>query len=232
MLRRFGVPAATTAVLLLLPFGLTQRAARSSHAIRTAWIVFAAEVLLCFALGRSDVSHHRPAQYISLGSVLVWLPITPAYFRAFAWRPETRRWRTAVLVWWMLLLPTGWCLFLPGVLDRFKFTDGLVGHSLLAMAGFATSLLIFVLIQLMGVDGRIFNRAWSFHLWHSSVLVYVLIMFFAGWQEGANPAFSMSPGTARNAIYDLRLLLGVLMLIASADWLLGASKLLREQQRI
>ena len=56
------------------------------------------------------------------------------------------------------LVLTGWVLFLPGVLDHFKFTDGLVGHSLLAMAGFTSSLLIFVMVQLLGEDGWIFNR--------------------------------------------------------------------------
>jgi cytochrome c oxidase cbb3-type subunit I len=217
-------------ILLLLPFGLTERSGLISWPVKAAWIVFAAEVLLCLALGRANVSHHRPAQFISLGSVLVWLPLTPTYFRAFAWHANTRRWRTAFLVWWLVLLPTGWCLFLPGVLDRFKFTDGLVGHSLLAMAGFATSLLIFILIQLMGEDGWIFNRTGSFRLWHFSVLAYVLLMFVAGWQEGSHPAFSMVPGAMRNAVYWLRLILGMLMLIASTDWLLGASKLLREQR--
>jgi cytochrome c oxidase cbb3-type subunit 1 len=213
------------AILLLLPFGLSLRKAGAVWPLRAAWIVFAAEALLCLGLGRANVSHHRPAQYISLGSVLVWLPLTPLYFGAFEWHPNTRLWRRAFLVWWMVLLPTGWCLFLPGVLDRFKFTDGLVGHSLLAMAGFASSLLIFVLIQLMGEQGWIFNRAWSFWLWHGSVMAYVSIMFYSGWQEGAQPAFSMIPAAARNAIYDLRLVLGILMLIASAEWLKSASEL-------
>jgi hypothetical protein len=114
------------------------------------------------------------------------------------------------------------------VLDHFKFTDGLVGHSLLAMAGFVSSLLIFVMVQLLGEDGWIFDGSWSFYVWQGSVLTYVMLMFFAGWREGSDPAFTMVPGTARNSIYILRLLVGVLMLIASGDWLLDASRLLRE----
>jgi cytochrome c oxidase cbb3-type subunit 1 len=114
------------------------------------------------------------------------------------------------------------------VLDHFKFTDGLVGHSLLAMAGFASSLLIFVMVQLLGEDGWIFNGTWSFYMWQYSVLAYVLLMFIAGWQEGLNPTFAMVPGSARNAIYAVRLVLGVLMFISSGYWLFDASTLLRE----
>jgi cytochrome c oxidase cbb3-type subunit I len=218
------------AILLLLPFGLTHRKHPRSRAIATSWIIFAAESLLCLGLGRADVSNHRPTQYIALGSLLIWIPLLPAYFAAFAWHPNTRRWRLAFLIWWAALVPTGWALFLPSVLDHFKFTDGLVGHSLLAMAGFATALLSFVLVQLLGDGGWIFNRTWSFYVWNLAVLAYVLLMFTAGWREGNDPAFTILPGTARNLIYTGRLIVGVLMFLASAEWLIAASQLLREPQ--
>jgi len=222
------------AILLLLPYGLlkqegkseSRHAASPSWPIATAWILFAAEAVLCLGLGRADVSHHRPAQWISLGSLLVWIPLTPAYYGAFHWHANTRRWRIAFLCWWSILVPTGWMLFLPGVLDHFKFTDGLVGHSLLAMAGFVSSLLIFVMVELLGDDGWIFNTTWSFYLWQLSVLAYALIMFYAGWREGFHPAFSN--GLLRNSIYTLRLLLGILILLASLDWFIDAIRLLQE----
>jgi len=216
------------AILLLLPFGLTDLKVRRSWRTMTSWIVFAAEAILCIGLGRADVSHHRPIQYISLASLLVWLPLTPAYYSAFEWQPSTRRWRIAFLCWWSILVPTGWCLFLPGVLDHFKFTDGLVGHSLLAMAGFTTSLLIFVMVQILGDDGWIFNGTWSFYAWQGSVLAYVLLMTYSGRLEGSDPSFTIVPGLMRNGIYVARVAIGVLMLVASADWLIDASKLLRE----
>jgi len=192
------------------------------------WVVFAAEFGLCFGLGRANVSHHNSIQWISLGSLLVWIPLTPAYYNAFLWHPNTRRWRIAFLCWWSILVPTGWMLFLPGVLDHFKFTDGLVGHSLLAMAGFVSSLLIFIMVQLLGNDGWIFNGTWSFYVWQASVFAYVLIMLFAGWREGSDPAFSIVPGVLRNAIYTLRLLFGTLILLASLDWFIDAFSLLKE----
>jgi len=118
--------------------------------------------------------------------------------------------------------------FLPGVLDHFKFTDGLVGHSFVAMAGFTSSLLIFVMVQLLGDDGWIFNRSRSFVLWHGSVIAYVLLMTAAGWREGFDPAFTIVPSPERNLLYGLRLLVGVLMLLASLDWLVDCSSLLSE----
>lgn len=216
------------AILLLLPFGMTQRKIPASRTATWAWILFAAECLLCLGLGRTDVSHHKPTQWISLGSLLVWIPLTPAYYGAFLWHRNTRRWRIAFLCWWSVLIPTGWMLFLPGVLDHFKFTDGLVGHSLLAMAGFVSSLLIFMLVQMMDDDGWIFNGTWSFIVWQTSVAAYVAIMFFAGWREGSDPAFAIMPGLVRNSIYALRLLLGILILVASLRWFRDAFALFGE----
>jgi cytochrome c oxidase cbb3-type subunit 1 len=220
------------AILLLLPYGLTRRNATPRWPVTAAWLLLAAESLLCLSLGRADISHHQPVQYISLGSLLIWLPLTPAYYAAFEWHAVTRRWRIAFLCWWSLLVPTGWCLFLPGVLDHFKFTDGLVGHSLLAMAGFVSSLSIFVMVQLLGEDGWIFSRTWSFYSWNGSVLAYVLLMFAAGWREGFDPAFTIVPSTARGLIYILRLLAGLLMLASSLEWLIAATSLVREQESV
>ena len=134
-----------------------------------------------------------------------------------------------MLWWWAALVVTGWVLFLPGVLDHFKFTDGLVGHSFVAMAGFTSSLIVFVLVELLGEDAWIFNRARSFYLWHGSVIAYIVLMTAAGWREGFDPAFTMVPGPERNTLYALRLVSGVLMLAASLDWLVDATKLLRGQ---
>jgi cytochrome c oxidase cbb3-type subunit 1 len=212
----------------MLPFALTRRKDKGSRTIGIAWIILVAEFLLCLALGRADISHHRPAQFLSLGCLLIWIPLTPAYYAAFEWNANTRRWRIAFLAWWSALVLSGWVLFLPGVLDHFKFTDGLVGHSLLAMGGFASSLLIFVMVQLLGEGGWIFNRTRSFYGWNIAVLGYVVLMSAAGWHEGIDPAFTIVPGMARNAIYILRVVVGVVLLASSLDWLIDATTLLRE----
>jgi cytochrome c oxidase cbb3-type subunit 1 len=220
------------AILLMLPFGLTQHKAGRTWTISIAWTVMLAESLLCFALGRGDISHHLLTQFLSLGSLLIWIPLTPAYYAAFKWNENTRLWRIAFLWWWSALVLTGWIFFLPGILDHFKFTDGLVGHSLLAMAGFTSSLLIFVLVQLLGEDGWIFNRARSFYGWNIAVVAYVVLMTAAGWREGFDPTFTILPGAARNALYILRLVVGVVMLASSIDWFIDATTLLRTPVRI
>jgi len=65
-------------------------------------------------------------------------------------------------------------------------------------------------------------------VWQGSVLAYALLMTCAGWLEGFNPSFTIVPGAMRNSIYLARLVIGILMFIASADWLVEASKLLRK----
>ena len=223
---------AVVAILLVLPLGLTRRKRASARIVVLGWVVLAAESLLCAVLSRGDVSHRLPVQYLSLGSLLAWLPLLPAYYAGFAWHPATRLWRRAMLWWWAALVVTGWVLFLPGVLDHFKFTDGLVGHSFVAMAGFTSSLIVFVLVELLGEDAWIFNRARSFYLWHGSVIAYIVLMTAAGWREGFDPAFTMVPGPERNTLYALRLVSGVLMLAASLDWFADATRLLREQEPV
>ena len=216
------------AILLVLPFGLTRRKEGQANAVSIAWGALLAEGLLCAVLSRGDVSHHLPTQYLSLGSLLVWLWLIPAYYGAFQWNSNTKRWRLAFLWWWAALVVTGWVFFLPGVLDHFKFTDGLVGHSFVAMAGFTSSLIIFVMVQLLGEGGWIFNRSRSFYLWHGSVIAYIVVVTIAGWREGFDPSFTIIPGSARTILYTLRLITGILMLVASVDWFLDASTLLIE----
>jgi cytochrome c oxidase cbb3-type subunit I len=220
------------AILLIVPFGVARRQPGHSWLLAVSAAVFTAESLLCFSMSRGDVSHHLPSQYLSLGSLLVWLPLAPAYYATFQWHENTRAWRTALLWWWGFLVVSGWIMFLPGVLDHFKFTDGLVGHSLVAVAGFLTALLAVVLVQLLGDDGWILTRRWSFHMWNWSVLAYVVLMLIAGWIEGDNPAFTIVPGITRNLLYSLRLITGVLMLVSSAEWLIAASVLVRASSMV
>ncbi len=201
------------AILLIVPFGVARRQPGRNWPLPFLRSVFAAESLLCLSMNRGDVSHHLPSQYLSLGSLLVWLPIAPAYYATFQWHDNTRAWRKALLWWWGFLVVSGWIMFLPGVLDHFKFTDGLVGHSLIAVAGFLTALLAVVLVQLLGDDGWILTRRWSFHMWNWSVVAYVVLMLIAGWIEGGDPAFTIAPGLTRNIFYTLRLVTGILMLI-------------------
>lgn len=53
-------------------------------------------------------------------------------------------------------------------------------------------------------------------------------MFYAGWREGSDPAFSIVPGLVRNGIYTVRLLLGLLLFAASLDWFVDSFTLHKE----
>ena len=114
-------------------------------------------------------------------------------------------------------------MFLPDVLDHVKFTDALVEHSLLAVAGFLSAYVIFILVQVLGEeDAWILNRTWSFYAWNLGVLAYVIVIMIAGWIEGADPAFTIVPGTARNFIYIVRLLTGIVMFAGSVEWFIAS----------
>lgn len=217
-------------ILLALPFAMTRRTERSGRTLSWIWIVFVLEAILCILLGSGNVSHRVPAQYLGLGSVLVWLVLVPVYYRRFRWSAESRQWRSAFLWWWAGLVVTGWIVFLPGVLDRSKFTDILVGHSLAAVAGFLSAFILFVIAELAGSrDAWIVNRKWSFYAWNIGVLAYVLVMIVAGWIEAYDPSFTIAPGTVRNVLYTIRLITGIAMLAASVEWLVSAASLLDAQ---
>jgi len=214
------------ALLLVVPLGIAERRVRCRGVFLFAWGALAAEALLCVMLGRADVSHHIPAQWLSLASLLLWIPAVPAYYGAFVWKASTARWRLAFQWWWGGLVVTGWVLFLPGVLDRVKFTDALVAHSLMAMAGFLSAFLLFVMTQLLSEsDAWVLTRTGSFVAWNGGVLAYVVLMFVAGGFEAVNPAFTVMPGPMRELIYFLRLLTGLAMLFASLDWWAAAFSL-------
>jgi cytochrome c oxidase cbb3-type subunit 1 len=131
-----------TVVILMLVLPIIQGDAPwENHSLLpvSCWSVFVSRVLLVAIIGMDHASHREWQQWLSLGSLTLWIPLMPIYYRGFAWPKESKRWRMATLVWFGILTATGWFSFLPHVLDHLKFTDGLVAHSHLAMAGFVTS---------------------------------------------------------------------------------------------
>jgi cytochrome c oxidase cbb3-type subunit 1 len=219
-------------IFLLLPYGLGRRVRKTNRAIGGAWLFFIVENVLCLSMGRGNDSHRQSGEVLGLGSVLLWAPILLAYFDSFEWPRASRRWRNACFFWWGLLAASGWIFFLPGLLDHLKFTDALVGHSHLAMAGFVSSLNIFLLVVLLGEKGRVFNSTWAFFTWQAGTLGYVMIMVLAGWLEGGDPPFTMIPGGSRNVIYVLRLLCGGMMTGAAIHWWLGLSRVVTSETEL
>ena len=111
---------------------------------------------------------------------------------------------------------SGWIMFLPEVADRVKFTNVLVAHSHLAMAGLVTSLHLALLLNLG--PGRAPHAA-SFWLWQAGCVLHIGALAWLGWKEAAAPTLLYARGGVADLCYGLRLVAGAAMLLASIDWL-------------
>ena len=180
-------------------------------------MVFSLALPLYAGIGHGDASHHRPDQMMGLGSLLVWLPVTRWYARGFMWAGSSRCWLRAAFAWWCLLLMTGWLVFLPGQSEQFKFTNVLVAHSHLAMAGVVTSLHVALLLNLSPARAP---AAWSFWVWQLGCATHIGALLWLGWQESVTPTLLQAQGGVADVCYGLRWLAGLAMLAASISWLL------------
>lgn len=158
-------------------------------------------------------------QFHQIGAMLLLLPwavLVPWDWAGFGWPAGTRVWRLAVFGWWGLLVLSGVAMYLPGLLDRLKFTHGLVGHSHLAMAGFTTS---FCALLLVAVTGRPLGRWRSVAAWHGAVLVMIGVLAAMGWREGGEYSWMELAPVWRSVGLHLRATCGAVMLAGSIVWL-------------
>jgi cytochrome c oxidase cbb3-type subunit 1 len=205
-------------------FGVLPRLLRlpALGANRTRWkfvAVFSASLALYVGINHGDASHHQLDQIIGVGSLLLWIPVVVGYTRAFAWREGSAPWLRAAFVWWTLLVVTGWLTFLPGISERLKFTNALVAHSHLAMAGLVTSLHAAILFNL---PGRWSPPRWSFWLWQAACALHIGSLLWLGWAEGNDASILYVRGGLADVCYGLRFLAGLAMLAASIAWLRAA----------
>lgn len=176
-------------------------------------------------VAHGDHSHREPLQIAAVASLLVWAWLLPPWLRRFEWPEGSRRWLLAFLAWGGALLATAVPMFLPEFLDRIKFTNALVGHSHLAMAGMASSFVGLVLAvlntgtRLRSVLG---DRA-AFVLWHAGNAVHVTVLALAGALEAADPGVVFRGDASITALYAVRALAGLAMFTAAARWLVRAA---------
>jgi cytochrome c oxidase cbb3-type subunit 1 len=112
-------------------------------------------------------------------------------------------------------------MFLPGVLDRIKFTNALVGHAHLAMAGMATSfaaLLLVVLNQETRLQGVLGDRT-AFVLWNAGNVAQVAALAAVGALEARDPGIVFRGDPAITVLYALRAAAGAVMALAAARWI-------------
>ncbi len=180
-------------------------------ALAGSWVVFA-------AIDHGHASHHAWAQILGLGLLLGWVPLAWWYFRRFAWSVAARPWLGAAFAWWLLLVATGWFTFLPGVSERLKFTNGLVAHAHLAMAGLVTCMNLVILRQLAP---RAEPRG-NFWLWQGGCVMHVAALLVLGWCEQASVGDLFRSEAWTQALYAVRLAAGAVMLVVSVRWLVSA----------
>ena len=204
-----------------LLLGLSARVASLRRPAIEAFGALAAHTLFFAAIGRGDHSHREPLQIAAVATLLVWAWLLPRWFRCFAWPAESRPWLIAFLAWGGALLATAVPMFLPGLLDRIKFTNALVGHAHLAMAGMATSfvaLLLVVLNQETPLAGVLGDRSAFLH-WNAGNVIHVAALAAAGALEAVDPGIVFRDDPWITTLYGLRTLAGAAMVLAAIRWI-------------
>lgn len=189
--------------------------ARRSGGSRAIWLFFGLSWLVFGVTEALGGTHHDAHQIGALAFLLPWVWWLPRDWAGFDWPAGSRVWRAAMLAWWGLLVVSGIAMYQPGVLDRLKFTHGLVAHSHLAMAGFTTSYCALLLVLLtrkrMGSTATVAG-------WHLAALVMIVTLAIMGWREGAGPWWMNSQPAWREIGMVVRTGCGVLMLAVSLLW--------------
>ncbi|HWA26204.1 MAG TPA: hypothetical protein VG734_11115 [Lacunisphaera sp.] len=179
------------------------------------WVALAGSWGMFAGMRHGSVSHHLPGQEIALGVLLAWVPMLALYWQRFDWPEDSRCWLRAAWVWWLLLVVSGWLSFMPGLSERFKFTNALVGHAHLAMAGLVTSVNVLVLQTIGGG----FARKLPFWLWQAGCGVHVGLLLALGWVENDHAGSLFRSEAWTQAIYGGRLAAGLAMAAGSVLWL-------------
>lgn len=214
-----GSTLSVVALLLILPATLGLKRVTSPR--RWLWWVFVAEFLTFIALEAKGGSHFTLPQIIGLGLLLPWLVWIPSEWKRFEWPERAVFWKRSMLVWWGVLILAGWLEFLPGVLDRMKFTNGLVAHAHLAMAGFTSSFGL-LLLTLLGGEKASLSLARGGRLWNGAVGLHVLVLMICGWLEGGSYSWIEGHPFWREAAFFIRFLCGLIMLCIAAFWWRGS----------
>ena len=217
-----GSTLVVVAVLIALPWALGLH--RPEHRRPTAALggVLAAHAALFLVLSRGgDHGNREPLQQMGVLSLLIWAWLVPAYLQRVDWPGPARPWLASLLVWAALLLATGLVAFLPGVLDRVKFTNALVAHAHVAMAGLGSAFAIVVLESLNRTTrlARLFAGRAAFALWQAGLAIHVGALGAVGAFEAADAGILFRPARAVTVLYALRLVGGATMFAVTVTWL-------------
>jgi cytochrome c oxidase cbb3-type subunit 1 len=205
------------AIYGLVPVLLSQPAHRpdSRARQRTFWLYFVLAAIVYLLIDHGNASSKSALQEAGLGVLVIWIPLAWQYFNAYDWPPSARRWLIAAFGWWVLLVVSGFLFFLPGLSERLKFTNGLVAHAHLALAGLVTCFNIAIL-NLLAPTRPITRGFW---LWQGALALHIAALTALGWTEYSDPAVLFLGRSWSQACYGLRLAAGLVMWLASLSWL-------------
>jgi cytochrome c oxidase cbb3-type subunit 1 len=193
------------------------RAKNAGARKRLFWIFFLFSGVIFAALDHTHAPSSSLGQQAGLGVLVLWIPSVWVFFRTFDWSPSSRPWLTAAFVWWLLLVITGFLIFLPAISERLKFTNALVSHAHLAMAGLLTSLNIAILNLLIPTQPVVRG----FWVWQLSTAIHVVTLAVLGWLEPDRLGALFLRSDWTQAFYGLRLACGLIMCWVSAMWFLN-----------
>lgn len=176
--------------------------------LANCWLVFGAAEWI-------GGTHHQIHQIGAMALLLPWAVLIPWDWAGFAWPRATGPWRKALFLWWALLVFSGVTMYLPGLLDRIKFTHGLVAHSHVAMAGFTTS---FCGLLVVALADRELGGWRSVAAWHAAAFGMVLTLAVMGLAEGGCYAWMLENPWWRTIGLHFRACCGAVMLAASGVW--------------
>lgn len=180
------------------------------------WVYFGFS-WIAFAVTEAVGGHHFDPWQIGAMLLLVpWAWLIPWDWSGFKWPENSGSWRMAMISWWALLVVSGVGMYQPGALDHIKFTQALVAHSHLAMAGFTTS---FCALLLSLLTRRPIGNRISVGVWNLAALLMILVLALMGWREGNSTEWMIVHATWREVGLIARSLCGALMLGASVSWL-------------
>jgi cytochrome c oxidase cbb3-type subunit 1 len=201
-------------LMLILPRMVAPRIRKTRS--MPMWIFFGISWLV-FGVTEALGGTHRDAwQILPMLFLLPWAWWIPQDWKAFDWPQGSAVWRRAMFVWWALLVLSGVLMFQNGILDHLKFTQGLVAHTHLAMAGFTTS---FCALLCVLISRRPLGSAKSVVAWHAAAVGMIAVLAAAGWQEGKNFQWMADAPLWRTVGFALRAGCGLVMLGASIHWL-------------
>jgi cytochrome c oxidase cbb3-type subunit 1 len=185
------------------------------RASRLTWIFFGFCWLVFIVTEAIGGSHFDYWQIGAMLCLVPWAWLIPKDWKKFTWPEGTISWRIAAMSWWGILVISGVTMFFPSLLDHLKFTQGLVAHSHLAMAGFTTS---FCALLIVAVSGKKLGGNVTIPLWNAAALGMIVVLAWMGWREGDEYSWMISNPTWRQIGFILRMIFGTAMLTISVVW--------------